>query len=78
MILLQLAQMSEAEQFADRKWVNGLITSKSFDEVAAKYPECMINLEDAENSYPNWGYGWYQRGENNVIELYKQNWDTSG
>lgn len=77
MKLLQLAQMSEEELFADRKWVNGLITSKNFDEVAAKYPKCLIDI-DGENSYPNWGHGWYKRGENNVIELYKENWDTSG
>lgn len=76
--LLRLEQMSEEETFADRKWVDGKIISKPFYEVAAKYPECLFEIEEDSKLFPNWGSAWYKRGENNEIELYKENWDTSG
>jgi hypothetical protein len=77
MKILKLSQMSTAESFADRKWVDGKIKSKTFDEVAVKFPECLIEIEN-EDCFPNWGDGWYKRGENNVIELWRENWDSSG
>lgn len=77
MKILQLEQMSDAELFANRKWVDGKIFSKPFYEVATKFPECLIEVEEHGKYYPSWGYGWYKCGENNVIELWKENWDTS-
>lgn len=78
MKLLQLEQMSEEESFADRKYVNGKFISKPFYEVASKYPDCLIEIEEDTKLYPNWGFAWYKCGENNYIELWRENWDTSG
>jgi len=78
MKLLKLEQMSEEEAFADIKWVDGKLTSKPFYEVAAKYPHCLFEQEEDSKYFPHWGSAWFKCGKNNVIELYKENWDTSG
>lgn len=77
MKLLQLAQHSKEEAFADRKYINGKLSSKPFNRVAKEFPDCLIEIND-EDSFPGWGYGWYKRGRNGEIVLHKQNWDSSG
>ncbi len=76
MKILKLEQYSKEEKFADRKWVGNKPVSKHFNVVAAAFPDCV--LEVTEDNFPDWGSAYYKCGENGVLELWKQNWDTSG
>jgi len=77
MKVLHLQQNSKEEKFANRKWNQGTrkFTSNSFDLVAKTYPNCLIEISPEKD--PPWGSAYYI-DKDDVIELYKEYWDTSG
>lgn len=78
MKVLKLEQNGEIEGFAKIRWNQNLkkVTSQPFDLVAEKYPFVLINIE--EKDFPPWGYAFYRKNEEGMLELFKENWDTSG
>jgi hypothetical protein len=78
MLILQLEQNGEAERFALIRWNQGLrkVESNLFDLVAEKYPFTLKTID--EKGSPPWGCGWYKKNKDGMLELFKQNWDTSG
>ncbi len=84
MNLLDISQMSQEELFMEREYDPKTrdFSSEQFDEVAAKFPKCLFEFY-ADKSMPlhgpGWGHAWYKKDENTgMIELFRENWDTSG
>lgn len=80
MKVLKIEQNGHVESFANLKavFINNKyeFVSTSFDIVAKRFPECLIDIK--ENDFPPWGYAFYRKNEEGMLELFKENWDTSG
>lgn len=78
MKVLNIPQNSEVEQYADLKYdrATNKYNSRPFWDVAAKFPQNLIDVTDEQS--PRWGNAFYIEGENGMLELDKENWDTSG
>lgn len=70
MKLIELEQNTRIESKA--------LKLKYFDKICAEIPESVIIVQNVDNCHPRWGFAWYVKGQNGEIELFKENWDTSG
>ena len=48
---------------------------RSFNEVAAQFPNCLV---DAESASVGWGFGLWVNGEDGLPKVIRQQWDTTG
>jgi len=77
MKILNIPQNSAAELYCNLRhnWATKTYSSRKFDDITQKFPECLIE----SNSFgPLWGYAWYKKNKKGEITLFKENWDTSG
>lgn len=78
-IVIVAEQGGKVEEFmrdGPYNWATYTQPRKSFDVVAAQFPEFAIEIEEGQE--PRWGQGFYKRGANGELDLCAENWDTSG
>lgn len=58
-----------------RKYVDNSFYNLLFNDLANDYPEMVRFVFKSDT--PSWGESWWVAGATGLIELYKENWDSS-